>query len=90
MVGSGVLNFRNFLRPSLNPKNAANRVSQEMLPVCNIDGSYGDTKVAKKNNGGRNKQCKDVVVVQEASDGLLRGDQNTLLSRRILLLSLNR
>ena len=61
-----------------------------MLPVGDIDGSYGDPKVAKKNDGGRNKQCKDIVVVEEASDSLLRGDQNTLLSKRILLLSLNR
>ena len=45
-----------------------------MLPVGNIDGSYGDPKVAKKNNGGRNKQCKDIVVVEETSDSLLRGD----------------
>ena len=43
-----------------------------MIPVSNIDGSDGDTKVAKKNNGGRNKQCKDIVVVEETSNSLLR------------------
>ena len=45
-----------------------------MIPVSNIDGSDGDTKVAKKNNGGRNKQCKDIVVVEETSNSLLRLD----------------
>ena len=38
----------------------------------NVDGSDGDPKVAKKNNVCRNKQCKDIVVVEEASDSLLR------------------
>ena len=51
-----------------------------MLPVGDIDGSYGDAKVAKKNNGGRNKQCKDIVVVEETSNSLLRGDQKIVRS----------
>ena len=38
----------------------------------NINGSYGDAKVDKKNDGGRNKQCKDIVVVEETSNSLLR------------------
>ena len=59
-----------------------------MLPVGNIDGSYGDPKIAKKNNGGRNKQCKDIVVVEEASDSLLRGDQNIVRSLLDILIKL--
>ena len=59
-----------------------------MLPVSNIDGSDGDTKVAKKNNGGRNKQCKDIVVVEEASDSLLRGDQNIVRSLLDILIKI--
>ena len=54
------------------PESKTMLLSQETLPVCNIDGSDGDAKVAKKNDGGRNKQCKDIVVVEETSNSLLR------------------
>ena len=54
----------------------------------NVDGSDGDAKVDQKNDGGRNKQCKDIVVVEETSDNLLRGDQNIVRSLLDILIKI--